>query len=180
MRQGVRVGVDVGKARIGLSMSDPYGMLATPVETVPRDANGVADLARIRAIVTELGAIEVIVGFPLALSGRHTASTQDAVGFAEALALAVTVPVRLVDERLSTVAAQGVLRTAGRKAKTQRPVIDQVAATIILQQALDTERSLGHPAGSAVVPALPVSPTAPAVPVVPAAALSRSAPNEGS
>jgi len=172
MRHGVRVGVDVGKARIGLAMSDPHGMLATPVETVPRDGNGVTDLARISAVVLDLDAIEVIVGLPLALSGNHTASTNDAVGFAEALAQAIPVPVRLVDERLSTVAAQGVLRTAGRKAKTQRPVIDQVAATIILQHALDTERGLGHPPGSAVVPAV--------VPTVPSATTSRAAPIEGS
>jgi len=158
MRQGVRIGVDVGKARIGLAMSDPHGMLATPVETVPRDATGVTDLARITAVILDLGAVEVIVGLPIALSGKHTASTNDAVGFAEALALAVPVPVRLVDERLSTVAAQGVLRTAGRAAKTQRPVIDQVAATIILQHALDTERGLGRPPGSAVVPAVPTAP----------------------
>jgi putative Holliday junction resolvase len=168
MRQGVRVGVDVGKARIGLAMSDPYGMLATPVETVSRDVNGITDRARITELVRDLGAIEVIVGLPLALSGHHTASTNDAVGFAGALALAVPVPVRLVDERLSTVAAQGVLRTAGRKTKTQRPVIDQVAATIILQHALDTERSLGRPPGSAVVAA------------VPAVAISPPAPIEGS
>jgi putative Holliday junction resolvase len=164
MRHGVRVGVDVGKARIGLAMSDPHGMLATPVETVPRDGNGVADIARIGAVVRDLGAMEVIVGLPLALSGNHTASTNDAVGFAEVLALAVPVPVRLVDERLSTVAAQGVLRTAGRKTKTQRPVIDQVAATIILQHALDTERALGRPPGSAVVPAVPPVTTSPAAP----------------
>ncbi|MDY7544061.1 MULTISPECIES: Holliday junction resolvase RuvX [unclassified Cryobacterium] len=172
MRHGVRVGVDVGKARIGLAMSDPHGMLATPVETVPRDGNGVADIARIGAVVRDLGAMEVIVGLPLALSGNHTASTNDAVGFAEVLALAVPVPVRLVDERLSTVAAQGVLRTAGRKTKTQRPVIDQVAATIILQHALDTERALGRPPGSAVVPTV--------VPAVPPVTTSPAAPTEGS
>jgi putative Holliday junction resolvase len=127
-------------------------MLATPVETVSRDHNGTADLDRIEAIVAELDAIEVVVGLPLALSGNRTASTNDAVGFAELLAGRLAVPVRLVDERLSTVAAQTVLRAAGRKAKTQRPVVDQVAATIILQQSLDTERALGRPLGSAVAP----------------------------
>ena len=152
MRHGVRVGVDVGTARIGLARSDPHGMLATPVETVGRDHAGSTDLLRIVAVVAELHAIEVIVGLPLALSGNRTASTNDAVGFAEALALSLTVPVRLVDERLSTVAAQSVLRAAGRKAKTQRPVVDQVAATIILQHALDTERALGKPPGSPVAP----------------------------
>ena len=128
----MRVGVDVGTARIGLARSDPNGMLATPVETVSRDHAGTTDVVRIVAVVAELDAIEVVVGLPLALSGNPTASTNDAVGFAETLARSLTVPVRLVDERLSTVAAQSVLRAAGRKAKTQRAVVDQVAATIIL------------------------------------------------
>ncbi|TFC51670.1 Holliday junction resolvase RuvX [Cryobacterium sp. TMT1-21] len=152
MRHGVRVGVDVGTARIGLARSDPHGMLATPVETVSRDQSGSLDVVRIAAVVAELDAIEVVVGLPLALSGNRTASTNDAVGFAELLARTLSIPVRLVDERLSTVAAQSVLRAAGRKARTQRPVVDQVAATIILQHALDTERALGTPPGSAVAP----------------------------
>ncbi|MEC5182799.1 putative Holliday junction resolvase [Cryobacterium sp. MP_3.1] len=149
MRSGVRVGIDVGTVRIGVARSDFHGMLATPVETVPRD-KGAADLGRIAGIVTELDAVEVIVGLPLALSGRHTASTDDAVSFAETLAATVSVPVRLVDERLSTVSAQAALRTVGRSTRTQRPVVDQVAATIILQHALDTERASGKPAGTSV------------------------------
>ena len=152
MRHGVRVGVDVGTARIGVARSDAHGMLATPVETVARDRAGAADIARIGAIVAELDAVEVVVGLPLALSGRATASTDDAVGFADVLARSLSVPVRLVDERLSTVAAQAVLRAAGRKTKTHRPVIDQVAATIILQHALDTERAAGTPPGKPVDP----------------------------
>ena len=153
MRTGVRVGIDVGTVRIGVARSDFHGMLATPVETVPRAGKGTpapGDLARILAIVAELDAVEVIVGLPLALSGRHTASTEDAVAFADALAGVVPVPVRLVDERLSTVSAQAALRTSGRSTRTQRPVVDQVAATIILQHALDTERASGNPAGAPV------------------------------
>lgn len=152
MRHGVRLGIDVGKARIGVARTDAHGMLATPVETVPRDLGGTGDVTRIAAIVADLDAVEVIVGLPLALSGATTASTNDAVQFAESIARAVGVPVRLVDERLSTVAAQSALRASGRKAKTQRPVVDQVAATIILQHALDTERASGKPPGSPVAP----------------------------
>ncbi|MGY4856990.1 Holliday junction resolvase RuvX [Cryobacterium sp. AP23] len=153
MRTGVRVGIDVGTVRIGVARSDFHGLLATPVETVTRVKVAAAapeDLARISAIVAELDAVEVIVGLPLALSGRHTASTDDAVAFADALASTLPVPVRLVDERLSTVSAQAALRTAGRSTRTQRPVVDQVAATIILQHALDTERASGKPAGAPV------------------------------
>ena len=152
MRSGVRVGVDVGTVRIGLARSDNHGMLATPVETVPRDPGGTVDLARIAGVVAELAAVEVIVGLPLALSGNRTASTEDAVAFAVALAATLDVPVRLVDERLSTVSAQSELRSSGRSARTQRPVVDQVAATIILQHALDSERASGRPPGSPAQP----------------------------
>src|SRR6478609_1742743 len=149
MRSGVRVGIDVGKVRIGVSRSDMHGMLATPVETVPRSVDA-ADRRRIGEIVGELGAFEIIVGLPLALSGARTASTADAVGFAETLAVEVGVPVRLVDERLSTVSATQALRASGRNTKKARPVVDQVAATIILQHALDAERATGLPPGDPV------------------------------
>lgn len=145
MRTGTRMGVDVGKARIGISRSDPHAVLATPVETVAR-ADG-ADIARIAALVVEIEPLEIVVGLPLSLSGASTPSTDDAVQFAEALAAAVAVPVRLVDERLSTVTAHGALRSAGRSQKSSRGVIDQVAAVIILQHALDAERGSGRPPG---------------------------------
>lgn len=151
MREGIRIGVDVGTVRIGVSRSDRDGLLASPVETVPRAADA-GDLRRIGEIVTELRAVEVIVGLPLALSGARTASTADAVGFAEALAGLLEIPVRMVDERLSTVSATGALHASGRKTKGSRKVVDQVAATVILQHALDSERASGRPPGSAVLP----------------------------
>ena len=114
MRAGVRLGVDVGTARIGIARSDPHGMLATPVETVPR---GVGDVQRIAALVDEYEAFELIVGLPIALSGRETASTDDAREFAMELARRVPVSVRLVDERLSSVSANSALRASGRNAK---------------------------------------------------------------
>ncbi len=152
MRFGVRVAIDVGTVRIGVARSDNHGLLATPVTTVLRDAAGLVDIAQICAVVEDVGAVEVVVGLPLGLSGNTTVSTDDAVGFAKRLARALDVPVRLVDERLSTVSAQSALRASGRSTKTHRPVIDQVAATIILQHALDTERASGRPAGAAVDP----------------------------
>lgn len=149
MRPGVRLGVDVGTARIGVARSDDHGMLATPVETVAR---GAGDMTRIAEICGQIGAVEIVVGLPLALSGRETASTADAREFALGLAGMGIAPVRLVDERLSTVSATGALRQSGRTAKNSRPVIDQVAAVIILQHALDFERSTGRPPGVAVAP----------------------------
>ncbi|QCR19324.1 Holliday junction resolvase RuvX [Agrococcus sp. SGAir0287] len=138
MRQGVRLGVDVGRVRVGVARSDRDGLLATPVETIQRSELG-ALVARIRSLVDELDAIEVVVGLPLSLSGVDTPSTKDARDVADALA--AVVPVRLVDERLSTVTAQAGMRQAGRSTRRQKDVIDQAAAVVILQHALDAERS---------------------------------------
>lgn len=149
VRTGVRLGVDVGTARIGVARSDPHGMLATPVETVKR---GDGDLARIAELATEFDAIELVVGLPIALSGRETASTGDARSFARELAAVQGAPVRMVDERLSSVSANAALRASGRNAKNSRSVVDQVAAVIILQHALDFERSADAPPGSVVDP----------------------------
>ena len=149
MRTGVRLGIDVGKVRIGVSRSDPHGTLATPYETVARSEDA-ADRRRIGEIVSELAVFEIIVGLPLALSGAQTASTADAIEFAGTLDAEVDVPVRLVDERLSTVSAHSALRASGKNSKKARPVVDQVAATIILQHALDAERATGRPPGMLV------------------------------
>lgn len=152
MRTGTRLGIDVGKARIGVARSDPHGMLATPVETVPRDHQADADILRICSLVSEYDANEVIVGLPLNMRGERTPSTEDAAEFAQRLAHALTAstPVRLVDERLSTVSAQGHLHRAGRTTKNSRGVIDQAAAVVILQHALDVERSRGEAPGHLV------------------------------
>ena len=144
MRTGARLGVDVGKVRIGVARSDLHGMLATPVETVPR---GHGDLVRIAQLAAEIDAVEIVVGLPIALSGRDTPSTDDARAFAAQIARDLGIPVRMVDERLSTVSAHSALRASGRNAKNSRSVVDQVAAVIILQHALDFERAAGSPPG---------------------------------
>jgi putative Holliday junction resolvase len=149
VRPGIRIGVDVGGARVGVARCDRDGMLATPVETLKRDTSTVASLA---ALIAELEPLEVVVGLPISLSGSDTASTTDAREFARSLAEAVAIPVRLVDERLSTVSAQRALHDAGRRAKGSRPVIDQVAAVIILQNALDFERMAARPPGTLIDP----------------------------
>lgn len=149
IRRGIRIGVDVGRARIGVARSDPDALLAVPVETVPRSDGAVA---RIRDIAAEYEALEILVGLPTSLSGADTPSTTDAREFAAALAAAVPVPVRLVDERLSTVTAHDALRVSGRSQRRSRNIVDQVAAVVLLQQALDVERGSGNPAGVAVPP----------------------------
>ena len=154
-RFGVRLGIDVGRSRIGVARCDADGLLAVPVETVARekDAARGADIARIAAIAQEHAAVAVVVGLPLSLSGAETASTDDAREFAGRLARAVPeADVRLVDERLSTVTAQSALHRSGRDTRGSRAVIDQVAAVVILQHAIDSERSAGTPAGVLLEP----------------------------
>lgn len=148
MRQGVRLGIDVGTARVGVACSDRHGVLATPVETLARHDDVIGS---IRRLVDAYEAIEVIVGLPLSLGGGDTASTQDSREVAAAIALALPgVPVRLVDERLTTVTASRALRESGRTAKNSRSVIDQVAAVILLQHALDHEKARGDAPGVVV------------------------------
>lgn len=145
VRPGVRLGVDVGTVRVGLAASDAAGVLATPVETVHR---GRGDLDRIAALAVELGAVEVVVGLPRSMSGAEGAAAAAAREFAAALAGRLHgVPVRLVDERLSTVSATRGMRAAGVSARRGKAAVDQAAAVVILQDALDTERTGGTPPG---------------------------------
>lgn len=148
MRHGVRLGIDPGDARIGVARSDPSGFLATPVETVRR---GKGDLARLARLVVEEEAVEVVVGLPRSLGGGEGPAGAKVREFAARLATRVApVAVRLVDERLTTVSAESMLRDQGRKGQKRRAVVDQVAAVVILQHALDTERSSGRAPGEIV------------------------------
>ena len=148
MRRGVRIGVDVGDVRIGVARSDPSGLIATPVETVRR---GAGDLARLAAIAAEESAVEVVVGLPRSLSGGEGPAAAKVRAFAAEIAGAVApVPVRLCDERLSTVTAESVLRGQGKKGQKRRAVVDQAAAVVILQNALDSERGTGVEPGESV------------------------------
>lgn len=134
-------------------------MLATPLETVPRDEAATSDIARILELATEYDATELVFGLPLNMRGERTPSTEDAVRFATQVTTALhtsgrdaPVTVRLVDERLSTVSAQGLLRQVGRTTKQSRQIIDQAAAVVILQHALDSERAQGRAPGSTIEP----------------------------
>jgi putative Holliday junction resolvase len=139
--RGRRLGVDVGTVRIGVAASDPDGILATPVETVRRDRSN-KHLRRLAQLAAELEAVEVVVGLPRTLADRSGPSARDAVELAERLAGRIApTPVRLSDERLTTVSAQRSLRDAGIRAKGQRAMIDQAAAVGILQNWLDQRRA---------------------------------------
>ena len=148
MRAGVRLAIDAGSVRIGVARCDPGGLLATPLTTISR---GAGDLDRIASLVIAEGAIEVIVGLPTGLSGREGTAAAGARALAVSLAARLApVPVRLLDERLTTVIAHDALRQAGRSSRSRRPVVDQAAAALILQGALDAERSTGRPVGELV------------------------------
>ncbi|MEU8522024.1 Holliday junction resolvase RuvX [Streptomyces sp. NBC_01216] len=150
MRRGRRLAIDVGDARIGVASCDPDGVLATPVETVPgRDVP--AAHRRLGQIVEEYEPIEIVVGLPRSLSGGEGPAAAKVRDFTRVLARNVApVPVRLVDERMTTVTASQGLRASGVKSKKGRSVIDQAAAVIILQNALESERVSGNPPGEGV------------------------------
>lgn len=147
VRPGVRLGVDVGTVRIGVARSDATGTLAVPVTTVRR---GPGDVAALVGLAAEHEALELLVGLPLGLQGRPGPAAQAARAFARELAAATELPVRLVDERFTTVTATKNLHAAGRDARFARAVVDQEAAVLILTYALDRERASGQPAGELV------------------------------
>jgi putative holliday junction resolvase len=151
----VRVALDIGDARIGVASSDPHGILATPVETVRR---GPGDLDRIASLVADLEAFEIVIGLPRSLSGGEGPAAarirEVAAQVAAKVAEQVTdrhgnsgMGVRLVDERFTTVTAERMLRERGKKGSKRRAVVDQAAAVVILQHALDFERETGNPPG---------------------------------
>lgn len=163
----MRVAIDVGSVRVGVARSDPQGVLAVPEATLRRDEALIPELVR---LCIEQDAAVVYVGLPLTLAGEHGAAASDAESVASALASALTselasaltseltselasgatVPVHLIDERLTTVSAQQAMRDAGRSSRESRAVIDQAAAVAILEHALATERASGNLAGRAV------------------------------
>lgn len=153
---GVVVGVDVGSVRVGVAVSDPHRVLATPVRTLARTAEGEpsasdADVEALAGLVAERGAVRVVVGLPRSMSGDEGPAAGRARTYAGVLAARVApVEVRLVDERLTTVGAHRALRDSGVAGRRQRAVVDQAAAVLILQTALDAERSSGTPPGEPV------------------------------
>jgi len=134
---GAWLGVDVGTVRVGVAITDPERTLATPVATVPRTPAAPAEIAD---LVTERAAVAIFVGLPRSLDGQERSSAVDARAFASAVAELTPVPVRLIDERLTTSSAARQLGEAGRNAKKQRAIIDQAAAVVILEHALNIAR----------------------------------------
>jgi putative holliday junction resolvase len=147
MRRGVRLAFDWGDARIGVAACDSDGVLAYPVGTVRA---GGGEIAEIAAMVAEYEPMEVFVGLPRSLSGGEGPAAAKARERAVRLAGAISVKVRLVDERLTTVTASQRLSESGKRTKEQRKFIDAAAAVTILEQALAYEQSRGEPPGELV------------------------------
>ncbi len=147
MRIGRRLGVDVGRVRIGVAQCDPEGLIATPLETVQAGKRAVS---RLIELATAAEVLEVVVGLPTSLSGNEGEAAIHAREFARKLHGRTQIPIRLVDERLSTVIATGAMHEAGVSSRKGRANIDQAAAVVILQSALEAERSSGHPPGELI------------------------------
>lgn len=145
---GVRLGVDVGTVRVGVAVSDPDGILATPVATLARDEDGGQDLDALVSMVVDREVVEVAVGLPRMLRGVEGTSARAARRYAQALAARIApVPVVLVDERLSSVEANRVLADRRVPSRDRRKVVDQLAAVTILQTRLDAIRRAGPARG---------------------------------
>ncbi|MGI5521992.1 Holliday junction resolvase RuvX [Micromonospora sp. CA-259024] len=146
LTRGVRIGVDVGQVRVGVSRSDPDGILATPLVTLARDLTAApdavpSDLAELAALVAEHEAVGVVVGLPVNLAGKHGPAAVHVKAYADRLVDVIApVPVTLTDERMSTVVASRRLAERGVRGKRQRAVVDQAAAVEILQSWLDAQR----------------------------------------
>ena len=133
------LGLDVGDRRIGVAMSDPIGLTAQPLMTIER-SGGDADTQAIRALVEQYGVERIIVGLPLTLRGEQGPQANKVVAFADRLRQRLTIPVQLLDERLTTIQGTRSLLETGVSSRKRRAVIDQVAAQLILQQFLEASR----------------------------------------
>jgi putative Holliday junction resolvase len=150
MRLGKRLALDVGKVRIGVAVCDSECILSTPLEAIKRSSDLSRTIAAISSLVDDLQVLEVYIGEPVSLGGQATESTQDARAVATELARNVSVPVRMVDERLTTVSAAAKLRSAGLSTREAKSHIDSASAVEILEMALRLERSSGQEPGTRI------------------------------
>jgi len=128
--------LDVGDSRIGVALSDPLEMLASPLTIIKR-LNEASDIQNIVNLVNENKAGRLIVGLPLSLSGEAGMQAQKVKDFAEKLVSVLSIPLQMVDERFSTVTAHEYMRQTGNKKDRFKKKDDAVAAAVILQSYLD-------------------------------------------
>ncbi len=143
MQLGRRLGFDFGDVRIGVAVSDPSGILATPIARIlntPETFN-----IEITQLFAEYQPLYIALGFPLHLSGTEGAKSESVLTFARRISTISQAPIYLIDERLSTVSATKILREKGLNSKEARNEVDSVAAAAILEAALNQERLQGAP-----------------------------------
>ena len=138
------LGLDVGDRRIGVAMSDPLGLTAQGLMVVERHG-GAGDVEAVRALVEQHGVETVVVGLPLTMRGEQGPQAKKVIDFSDALKRRISVPIELVDERLTTVQGARALRDTGASRQRRKAIIDQVAAQLILQQFLDRGRESAPP-----------------------------------
>lgn len=130
--------LDIGDRRIGVALSDPLGILASPLTTIERATpDSESAIADILAIAEEREAAEILVGIPYLMSGRIGAQARVTLEFAAALADRAGIPVTRIDERLSSVQADRMLAQSGASSRREKGDIDAAAAAVILQAYLD-------------------------------------------
>jgi len=139
------IGVDLGARRIGIAVSDPGGVLATPVTVLLRTPDRARLHRQIADLVAEYEAAAVVVGLPLSLDGSNGPAATSARQEAAELAMLLDVPVHLHDERLTTVTAHRLLAASGIDERARRKVIDSAAAAVLLQTWLDGRPAVGPP-----------------------------------
>ncbi len=132
------LGIDHGQVRVGLALSDPLGMIASPLKTVERRRKRKQDIADLAALVKELDVSEVVIGIPFEMTGAQGKKANEVLQFAEALREALDVPVIEWDERLTSVQAERSLTAMAVRGARRKQLVDQMAAAIILQGYLDS------------------------------------------
>jgi putative holliday junction resolvase len=145
------MGLDVGSKRIGVAVSDELGLLAQPVMTLNRKRNPREDMRSLARTCRKHGCVGIVVGNPLHMSGESSAQAEKIQVFARELAELAQLPLHLWDERLTSRAAHEILYAAGKSREEHKPLVDQVAATLILQSFLDAQRDTGRDLGRETV-----------------------------
>lgn len=143
IRRGIRLAFDVGSVRIGVARCDAEALLCFPVATISGHDEAVA-------LIEEYEPLELVIGLPVSLDGTEQRAAENVRHWAARLAERVEVPIRLIDERMTSASAGRDLASAGLSTRASRGVVDQAAAVIILEQALEIERRTGTPGGEAL------------------------------
>jgi putative Holliday junction resolvase len=143
VQRGRRIAFDFGDVRIGVAVTDPSGILASPLAYLP-NSQGAVEI-ELKRLYQEYDPIYTAIGFPIHLSGAEGEKSRAVKGFAELIQTITTSPIYLIDERMTTVSANRTLREAGHDSKSSKEQIDSMAATAILESALNQERIQGEP-----------------------------------